>query len=170
MCHRCTALYACYEDLKFLNAALIVCFTTFVYQCVSLTSTMTNQYDEFLGHMWEEIRKELNVHDVHKIREIRDRADLESFIEDVRTQSHDYICQPRSKISKIRVRLQHVCAKLSEFLECYTGIAELAKGIHPKGGSLGYGVVSVLLMVWNHFSLLQCSLGFKTLTFSDCKE
>jgi hypothetical protein len=97
---------------------------------------MTNQYDEFLGHMWEEMKKE-----------VKDRTDLEYFVADVCTQCRDYTCQPRSKASKIRVRLQHVCVKFSEFLECYTGIAELAKGIHPKGGSLGYGVVSVLLMV-----------------------
>jgi hypothetical protein len=108
---------------------------------------MTNQYDEFLGHMWVEIKKEFSAEDVHRIREVKDRTDLESFVADVCTQSRDYTCQPRSKTSKIRVRLQYTCAKVSEFLECYTGIAELAKGIHPQGGSLGYGVVSVLLMV-----------------------
>jgi hypothetical protein len=95
---------------------------------------------------------------------------LESFIEDVRMQSHDYEHRTWSKASKLRMRLQNVCARLSEFLECYIGIAELAKGVHSQGGSLGYGVISVLLMVQRRNLLICCPFENEGLTSSGCKE
>jgi hypothetical protein len=91
---------------------------------------MTNQYDEFLGHMWEEIQREFSTQDFHRIREVKDRTDLEFFVADVRTQSRDYTCQPRSKTSKIRVAWVRGCfcaidgLKLSFITSLFTWIED----------------------------------------------
>lgn len=110
-------------------------------------TTLVSDYDQFFNDMWEEVKSELDEKEFQKVRQIEDRAAFEAFLDEVRTQSTDYKDGTKSKWRRMRGHVQRICAQLSEFLECYSGVAEVAKGIHQQGGALGYGTLSVLLMV-----------------------
>ncbi|KAF2183189.1 hypothetical protein K469DRAFT_215223 [Zopfia rhizophila CBS 207.26] len=109
--------------------------------------TLMSDHDKFFNDMWKEFGSELGAKDLAKIREVIDRTALEAFVEEVRGRSMDYKDGTKSKTKRVRVRMQRICQRLSEFLDYFAGIAEVAKGINQRGGALGYGALSMLLML-----------------------
>lgn len=108
---------------------------------------MANQYDNLLNELWEQIKTKFGNEELEDVQQVKDRATLQAFINNMSAKSYEYTNPTKSKKMKFRAGLQKICARFSEFLECYAGIADIAKGIHPQGGALSYGCLSVLLMV-----------------------
>lgn len=108
---------------------------------------MLDQYDAFYieMHHWAEENLNLGKEGLSKIRNVTDRSALEGLI--IEVEDGNSRRAPGSRFSK---SIEKACSRLHEFLECFAGIADIAKGCHNQGGSIAYGLLSVVLMVSVH--------------------
>jgi hypothetical protein len=116
---------------------------------ISSESVINERFRKDFEKLWDEVKEKLSdVGVLEQLDRVKDKEDLEKMIREVREEYEVFRESNTSKKKQaLGTRVQGVCTSLSKFLECYGGIADLAKGLHPRGGSLGYGMLSLLLTV-----------------------
>ncbi|KAL3421659.1 hypothetical protein PVAG01_05815 [Phlyctema vagabunda] len=99
------------------------------------------------GRIWDEVRSNFTKDILKDFEHVDSHAKLEALIKKVQLSSDDHTHRHGKKWRGSSARLQKVCATLSRLLEGYVGIGEIIKSIHPCGGPLAYGTLSILLTI-----------------------
>jgi hypothetical protein len=106
-------------------------------------TTFAKDFEE----MWSEINSKFTKEDLRDLARVDSCAKLETLIKTVQKDNEKHKEKHSKKWRGSCGRQQTFCATMSRLLEGYSGIGDIIKSLHPHGGPLAYGTLSILLAV-----------------------
>jgi len=104
---------------------------------------------EMIEKLWEEAerRYEKKKNRAEQLKNIRACESVEKLLQ-YQVKAYEQIIDSKKKTrtGRAETSITRICALLSKFLESYSGIAEVIKGVDPRGG-VAYGGLSIILTV-----------------------
>lgn len=97
--------------------------------------------------MWSEVNSKFTKEDLRNLARVDSCAKLETLIKTVQKDNKKQKERHGEKWRGSSGRQQNFRATMSRILERYSGIGDIIKSLHPHGGPLAYGTLSILLTV-----------------------
>lgn len=106
----------------------------------NVETALAKEFEE----MWSEVTSKFAKESLGDLAHVDSCAKLKSLINTVNEEHRE---RHSKKWRRSTGRQRNLCATMSRLLEEYSGIGDIIKSLHPQGGPLAYGTLSILLKV-----------------------